>query len=239
MSLISPKFAAELNEKEMRDAYLSAQTRTYLSYQIRTIRSQRGWSQEEFAKKLNTSQSAVSRMEDRQYGKQNLQTLVQVANVFDCGLLVQFVPYDEFILKTDDMSQEALGVPEFDSTALLPLAEDLPTIEIDPPDYLRAYVGYNDAHLQPGTSLLILGGLLQSGSQWPSLFTDALQPSINEPYYVLQAGQTNTVSANELEAENARLKAENARLKAEKERLSSAPTALFVVKQRPSQLPGF
>jgi transcriptional regulator with XRE-family HTH domain len=124
MSLISTTFAAELSDKEMRDAYLSAQTRTHLSYQIRTIRCQRGWSQEEFAEKLHTSQSAVSRMEDREYGKQNLQTLVEVANAFDCGLVVQFVPYDDFIRKTDNLSREALEVPEFNETTLLPLSED-------------------------------------------------------------------------------------------------------------------
>lgn len=113
MSLITTKFAAELNEKEMRDAYLSAQTRTHVSYQIRAIRSQRGWSQEELAEKLSTSQSAVSRMEDRQYGKQNLQTLIQIANTFNCGLLVQFVPYDEFIRETNDLSREKLEVSGF------------------------------------------------------------------------------------------------------------------------------
>jgi transcriptional regulator with XRE-family HTH domain len=124
MSLISKKFATEMNEKEMRDAYLSAQTRTYVAYQIRTIRAQRGWSQEQFAEKLHTSQSAVSRMEDRQYGKQNLHTLLEVAASFNCGLVVRFVRYADFVKDTSNLSPDHLRVAEFDFDSLIPLVED-------------------------------------------------------------------------------------------------------------------
>lgn len=217
MSLISRTFAAELSDKEMRDAYLSAQTRTHLSYQIRTIRGQRGWSQEEFAERLNTSQSAVSRMEDRQYGKQNLQTLVQIANAFDCGLLVQFVPYDEFIRKTDDLSQEALEVSEFNNAALLPLAEDLPAIEAKPDlSTVRMYISYNAAS-QTAAELLSAGNFLRTSSQ---LASAAINPDrqlwfSSDLHHNQNAGVVTPTS--ELETENARLKEENARLKEEVE----------------------
>jgi transcriptional regulator with XRE-family HTH domain len=118
MSLISKRFADELNEKEMRDAYLAAQTRTHLAYQIRAIRCQRDWSQGEFANILRTSQSAVSRMEDRQYGKLNLQTLFEIAAAFDCGLVVQFVPYTDFLVKTRDLSPDHLAVNSFTRASL-------------------------------------------------------------------------------------------------------------------------
>jgi transcriptional regulator with XRE-family HTH domain len=119
MSLISKSFADELTEKEMRDAYLGAQTRTKIVEQIRTIRSQRGWSQGEFAKQLGKPQSNVSqRLENRQYGGFTLSTLLEIASAFDVGLIVEFVPYSEFLRRTDDLSQKALGVVAFNRASL-------------------------------------------------------------------------------------------------------------------------
>ena len=149
MSLITKKFATELNEKEMRDAYLSAQTRTYVAYQIRTIRAQRGWSQEQLAEKLHTSQSAVSRMEDRQYGKQNLHTLLELAGAFNCGLVVRFVRYADFIKDTDNLSPDNLWVPEFSPDSLIPLAkDDAGVAQLD--DQTRAAVEEGLAQAQSG-----------------------------------------------------------------------------------------
>src|SRR5437879_5345934 len=89
VSVISRRFAAELTEKRMRVAYLSAQTRTKLSNQIRTLRTDRGWSQGDFARILSKPQSNVSRLENRQYGKFNLTTLFEVASACDVGLVVK------------------------------------------------------------------------------------------------------------------------------------------------------
>jgi transcriptional regulator with XRE-family HTH domain len=124
MSVISKRFADELAEKNMREAYLSAQTRTKLTNQIRAIRNQRGWSQGEFAKKLGKPQSNVSRIENREYGSFTLSTLFTLANTFDCGLIVEFVPYDDFLRRTHDLSLSHLEVPYFSSATLEPLCRD-------------------------------------------------------------------------------------------------------------------
>ena len=131
MSLISKKFADELNDKDMRDAYLAAQTRTYLAYQIRAIRMQREWSQQDLGRILNKPQSAVSRMEDRAYGKFNIQTLQELAAAFDCGLVVQFVPYADFLKTTSDLSHERLEVPKFAAQSLEPLYRNQETESVD------------------------------------------------------------------------------------------------------------
>ena len=191
----------------MRNAYLSAQTRTHLSYQIRTIRCQRGWSQEEFAKRLDTSQSAVSRMEDHQYGKQNLQTLIQVANTFDCGLLVQFVPYDEFIRKTDDLSRETLEVSEFNEAALIPLSENqVPSVTVSSSlDESFKLVATNTGLTLTSPSYHIHVGS-QGGSLFatPRLTTQSDQSTSNNR--TVDAGKEEKIAL--LEAENARLKLE-------------------------------
>lgn len=122
MSFISKGFAKELTNKEARDAYLAAQARTRIVSQIRAIRSQRGWSQAEFAKRLGKPQSNVSqRLENREYGGFTLSTLLEIAATFDSGLVVEFVPYADFIKRTHDLSPTALAVAPFDSGSLTSL----------------------------------------------------------------------------------------------------------------------
>jgi transcriptional regulator with XRE-family HTH domain len=125
MSVISKRFADELTEKKMRDAYLSAQTRTKLTNQIRTIRSQRGWSQGQFAKILEKPQSNVSRLENREYGSFTLSTLFDLASAFDIGLVVEFVPYDDFLRRTHDLTLSHLRVRSFSRSDLEPLCRDV------------------------------------------------------------------------------------------------------------------
>jgi transcriptional regulator with XRE-family HTH domain len=124
VSVISSRLAKELNEKRMRNAYLSAQIRTKLTNQIRTLRSDRGWSQGEFAKVLGKPQSNVSRLENREYGKFNLNTLFELASAFDVGLVVKFVSYDQFLRDTDDLTPSALSVDGFDPDAIMRLCDD-------------------------------------------------------------------------------------------------------------------
>ena len=116
--MISRKFARELADKEMRDAYLAAQTRTKLANQIRAIRTQRGWSQDEFAKVIGKPQSNISRLESRDYGSYTLNTRLALAEAFDVGLTVEFVAYEKFLNRTQDLSSAALEVPAFREDAL-------------------------------------------------------------------------------------------------------------------------
>src|SRR5947209_1369824 len=100
VTMISRKFADELTDKEMRDAYLAAQTRTKIANQIRTLRVQRGWLQADFGERLGKPQANVSRLESREVGKYTLQTLLELASALDVGLSVEFVPYEEFLSRT-------------------------------------------------------------------------------------------------------------------------------------------
>ena len=121
MGLISSYFADELTEKEMRDAFLDAQTRTKLASQIRAIRTQRELSQGDLGKLLGKPQSNVSRLENCIVGRYTLSTLFELASVFDVGLVVEFVPYEDFLWRTGDLSPKALEVRAFSRDALTPL----------------------------------------------------------------------------------------------------------------------
>ena len=113
ISSISKKLLEKLQRKPYRHAYLGQHTRRGIAYQIRALRDQRKWKQGTFAKMLGKPQSVVCRLEDPDYGKVTVQTLLEVANVFDVALEVRFVRYSSFICNTRDVSVVSMQVPEF------------------------------------------------------------------------------------------------------------------------------
>jgi transcriptional regulator with XRE-family HTH domain len=105
--------AEELSSKEFRDAFVAEYLRTGVAYQIRALREKRGWSQAELGRRTGKPQSAISRLEDPDYGRLSLKTLLQLAAAFDVALLVQFAAFSELLNRFSDLSPEALEVPDF------------------------------------------------------------------------------------------------------------------------------
>jgi transcriptional regulator with XRE-family HTH domain len=107
------KLLEKLGKPAYRRAYLAEHVRRGVAYQIRALRDQRHWKQGEFSSLLGKPQSVVSRLEDPSYGKVTLQTLLEVAEVFDVALQVRFVSYSSFIQQTRNVSGAAMEVPSF------------------------------------------------------------------------------------------------------------------------------
>jgi len=113
ISSIGKKLLEKLQRKPYRHAYLAEHVRRGIAYQIRALRDQRKWKQGKFAEMLGKPQSVACRLEDPDYGKVTIQTLLEVANVFDVALEVRFVRYSTFISNTRDVSVVSMRVPEF------------------------------------------------------------------------------------------------------------------------------
>lgn len=146
-----------------RDAYLQAEVVTALAHQIRAIRSQRGWTQLDLAKRLGTTQAAVSRLEDPSYGRLTLKTLMDLSRVFDTGLQVKFVSFITMLHETFHPKLSARYVPSFEDEA--------------------PYVGFyshlkriNDTLNLPAPSTVLTGGALKLNVPSHSRFI-----AINEP----------------------------------------------------------
>ncbi len=131
MSVISKKFADELNEKEMRDAYLEEKTRAKLAQQIRSLRLQRNWPQSKLGSLMHKPQSNIARLEDRDIARYTLSSLFELASAFDVALVVEFVAYDEFLKRTQNLSPEHLQVQSFSRQALDPLCSDNTIIQLN------------------------------------------------------------------------------------------------------------
>lgn len=105
--------AASLTEKfqsrRYRHGYVSAAARMLLAQQIRSMRAERGWSQGELAKRMGKPQSVVSRIENPSYGRLTVQTMLEVAEVFDVALFVRFMSFPKFIRASADLSDKAVS----------------------------------------------------------------------------------------------------------------------------------
>jgi transcriptional regulator with XRE-family HTH domain len=118
----SEAFARQLGDREFREGYLEDQVRTNVAFQIHALRRQRGWTQQQLAEKSSKLANGISRLENPDYGKVSLTTLLEIAAAFDVALLVQFAEWDDFLERMADVSPSALQKRSFDLSRLVALA---------------------------------------------------------------------------------------------------------------------
>jgi transcriptional regulator with XRE-family HTH domain len=104
---------AKLKNKAYRDAYTAEHVKTTTPLQIRTVREQHEWTQGKLAAKAKTTQTAISRTEDPNYGNLTLNNLLKIAAALDVGLLVKLVPFSRLVKEFEDLSPEVMSAPSF------------------------------------------------------------------------------------------------------------------------------
>jgi transcriptional regulator with XRE-family HTH domain len=111
VSLLSKKTLAKkiLQNKKFRDAYVFEHIKRHIPFQVRTMRTERDWSQAKAGEAIGKPQNVISRLESPAYGKLTLQTLLDIARGFDVGLLIKFVPFSRLIGEYEDVSFDALS----------------------------------------------------------------------------------------------------------------------------------
>lgn len=122
IATLTEKLLNKLRRRSYRAAYVDENVRTGIAHQIRALREQRGWSQKKLAEVLGKPQSVVSRIEDPDYGKLSIQTLLEIAEALDIALLIRYVAFPDFITQMRNVTPEALGADSFseDQFATLP-----------------------------------------------------------------------------------------------------------------------
>jgi transcriptional regulator with XRE-family HTH domain len=121
----SREFVEQIGEKELRDAYMADQVRARIALMIRTLREQkgRGWSQAELGRRVGKPQNVISRLEDPDYGRLTVETLLEVAAAFDLPLLIDMPEWDDWLLRTADLSPQSLERHGFELERLTKIAD--------------------------------------------------------------------------------------------------------------------
>jgi transcriptional regulator with XRE-family HTH domain len=101
------------------DSYLSKG----IAFQVQGLRGREEWTQEKLAAELGSTQMGIYRLENPNYGRQTLTTLKKVADVFDVGLVVRFVPFSQLV-------DWASGTPHVDP-GLVPSTLEVPSFQTE------------------------------------------------------------------------------------------------------------
>jgi transcriptional regulator with XRE-family HTH domain len=108
------KTAEKLRDPEYRKAFVASQIYIGIPFQIRAmLKSRRGWTQRKLAEKTGIHQPTISCLITPGKTRPNIETLRRVAEAFDCGLMVRFVPFSELTDWSDRFDPENFNVPSF------------------------------------------------------------------------------------------------------------------------------
>jgi transcriptional regulator with XRE-family HTH domain len=107
------QLAKELSDRETREQTVASQIRTGIPFQLRAMRERRKLTQERVAEMLETSQNAISRLENPKTSKPTIKTLLRIARAFDVGLLVRFVPFGFYGEVIESMGPDHIEVPSY------------------------------------------------------------------------------------------------------------------------------
>src|SRR2546428_8531750 len=109
------KLLEKLRDPEYRRAFVASQINIGIPFQIGALIKARGWKQEEVARRTGMLQPRISAMLRPGKVRPNIETLRRIAEAFDCGLLIRFVPFSELIKWAESFNPETFDVKGFDN----------------------------------------------------------------------------------------------------------------------------
>ena len=113
MNTIS-RTAEKLRDPEYRKAFVASQINFGIPFQVRALLKRRGQTQEWLAAKTGMLQPRISGLMTPGKTRPNTETLRRLAEAFDCGLVVRFVPFSELARWSASFDPAAFDVPEFE-----------------------------------------------------------------------------------------------------------------------------
>jgi transcriptional regulator with XRE-family HTH domain len=96
----------KLRDKRFRDAFVVSQFKRSIPFQITVLRKKLDWSQEQLAEAAKVTQGVISRAENPNYGNLTLNTILRVANGFDVGVVIEFVPFSRLLQIFEDRAED-------------------------------------------------------------------------------------------------------------------------------------
>jgi transcriptional regulator with XRE-family HTH domain len=103
----------KFRNKEYRDSFVAEYISSHIPLKIRGMRDRRGMSQTRLGELAGVKQEWISKLEDPNYGRLTISTLLKIASAFDCGLSVDFVSFSQILNTATDLSARSFDVPSF------------------------------------------------------------------------------------------------------------------------------
>jgi transcriptional regulator with XRE-family HTH domain len=100
-----PDLLTRLRNQEYREAFISSTISSTIAYQIRGLRKRLVLDQAALGALAGMKQTAISRLENPDYGNLSVNTLKRIARALDVGLIVRFAPFSEILRWRLAMSQ--------------------------------------------------------------------------------------------------------------------------------------
>lgn len=108
------KLWEKMKDPEYRRAFVVSQINIGIPFQIRALlKSRPGWTQKTLAERAGMLQPRISGLMTPGKPRPNIETLRRVAEAFDCGLMVRFVPFSELARLSEEFDPESFYVPSF------------------------------------------------------------------------------------------------------------------------------
>ena len=123
---VKKQLVRKMRDKSYRDAFVAEQIFSRLPLKIRRLREKRFPSQKELGDRIGVAQAWISRLEDPNYGKLTISTLLKVASAFDVGLHVDFVPFSQVLNNAIHLTDSSFEVESFDDDLAL---QEIPSVE--------------------------------------------------------------------------------------------------------------
>ena len=114
LSMLSNQLIDKLRDPEYRTAFVVSQINIGIPFQLRALLKVRGKTQEWLAEKAGMLQPRISGLLSPGKTRPNIEKLRRLADAFDCGLAVRFVPFSELASWSENFDPESFNVPSFE-----------------------------------------------------------------------------------------------------------------------------
>jgi len=112
-TLARRQLLSSFKNRKYRHSFLKEHVRTSIALQTKALRDKYYGTQEALGVALGKAQSWVSQLENPDYGKVTVATLLGLAEAFDVSLEIRFEPFSEFLQRVSAISQEYFEISKF------------------------------------------------------------------------------------------------------------------------------
>jgi transcriptional regulator with XRE-family HTH domain len=111
---VRQQLLASLRDAEYRHEFVRERVHSSVALQIRSLRKQRNnMTQAELGAAIGMAQTWVSKLENPEYGKMTVETLLRLAVAFDSDLEIKFRPFSRTLDTLPNQGPEYFYVPSF------------------------------------------------------------------------------------------------------------------------------